>query len=64
MADEGRLQLPLTGGGSQLTAVVRTLGEADIPLASLDTHIPSLDEVFLKLTGPAAREPVAARSAT
>ncbi|AWN28673.1 ATP-binding cassette domain-containing protein [Streptomyces libani] len=63
MTDEGRLQLPLTGGGSQLTAVVRTLGETGIPLASLHTHIPSLDEVFLKLTGPAAREPVAARSA-
>lgn len=63
VADEGRLQLPLTDGGGQLTAVVRALGEADVPLAALHTHIPSLDDVFLKLTGPAAREPVAARSA-
>ena len=35
----------------QLTRAVRTLGEAGLPLASVDTHTPSLDEVFLALTG-------------
>ncbi|MBT2526881.1 ATP-binding cassette domain-containing protein [Streptomyces sp. ISL-99] len=52
-ADEetGQIRLPLSGDGAQLTDVVRAVGQSDIPLAGLDVHIPSLDEVFLTLTG-------------
>ncbi|WAL62948.1 ATP-binding cassette domain-containing protein [Amycolatopsis cynarae] len=35
----------------QLTRAVRTLGETGLPLVSVDTHTPGLDEVFLALTG-------------
>ncbi|MEV5568193.1 ATP-binding cassette domain-containing protein [Streptomyces sp. NPDC052196] len=53
LADEetGHIQLPLSGEGAQLTDVVRAVGQCDIPLAGLDVRIPSLDEVFLTLTG-------------
>ncbi|MGW1894586.1 ATP-binding cassette domain-containing protein [Streptomyces sp. NPDC002004] len=58
--EHGEIQLPLAEQGQQLIDVVKTLGDADIPLTSLDTHVPSLDEVFLQLTGPEAAR--AARS--
>ncbi|AEW95043.1 MULTISPECIES: daunorubicin resistance protein DrrA family ABC transporter ATP-binding protein [Streptomycetaceae] len=45
------LRLPLSGGGEALTALIRTLGAAGVPLASVETSLPSLDEVFLMLTG-------------
>ncbi|MEU7578412.1 ATP-binding cassette domain-containing protein [Streptomyces sp. NPDC041068] len=52
-ADEaaGLVQLPLPEGGGGLTTAVRALGAAGIPVADLGTHVPSLDEVFLTLTG-------------
>ncbi|WP_285570855.1 ATP-binding cassette domain-containing protein [Streptomyces sp. NBC_01463] len=49
--DTDRVSLPLSAGGHELTSAIRVLGEAGLPLAGVDTHVPSLDEVFLTLTG-------------
>ncbi|MGK5628108.1 ATP-binding cassette domain-containing protein [Streptomyces sp. URMC 123] len=49
--DAGLVQLPLTDRSAGLTAAVRVLAEAGIPLAGINTHVPTLDEVFLTLTG-------------
>lgn len=38
----------------QLTAVVGLLGERGFAIADIATHLPSLDEVFLALTGQKA----------
>ncbi|WP_395296424.1 ATP-binding cassette domain-containing protein [Kitasatospora hibisci] len=67
-ADTGLLSVPITGE-EQLTAVIRALGTRGFAVAGIDTKVPSLDEVFLTITGkpataaaPApslAKEPVA-----
>jgi daunorubicin resistance ABC transporter ATP-binding subunit len=61
---DGLVSLPLGVRGAELTSAVRVLGEAAIPLARVDTHVPSLDEVFLSLTGPPAVGAVTGRSAS
>jgi ABC-2 type transport system ATP-binding protein len=43
------VQLP--GGEAQLAEVVRALDQADLHVASLQLHQPSLDDVFLAKTG-------------
>ena len=51
-SDHGRgVSVQLPGGESQLAEVVRTLDHADIRVASLHLHAPSLDDVFLAETG-------------
>ncbi|MFD9211407.1 ATP-binding cassette domain-containing protein [Streptomyces sioyaensis] len=40
----------------QLTAVVGVLGERGFALAGISTHLPSLDEVFLAITGQKSSE--------
>lgn len=40
----------------QLTAVVNVLGREGIALAGISTHLPSLDEVFLAITGQKTSE--------
>jgi oleandomycin transport system ATP-binding protein len=65
-ADTGLLSVQLTDDG-QLTAVIGTLGTRGFGIAGIHTELPSLDEVFLTITGkssaPAApirdKEPVA-----
>ena len=47
----GRLTLPVSDGPQSLIQVVRRLDEADIRLADLSLRRPSLDDVFLSLTG-------------
>lgn len=49
----GVLHLPLVSD-EQLTAVVGLLGERGFAIADISTHLPSLDEVFLALTGRTA----------
>ncbi len=50
--DGGRgVSVQLPGGESQLAEVVRTLDRADIKVATLQLHAPSLDDVFLAETG-------------
>ncbi|RST19325.1 ATP-binding cassette domain-containing protein [Streptomyces sp. WAC05374] len=48
--DEGLLYVPILSDG-QLTAVVGLLGERGFGIAHIGTHLPSLDEVFLAITG-------------
>ncbi|MFE9253763.1 ATP-binding cassette domain-containing protein [Streptomyces sp. NPDC006879] len=48
--DEGLLYVPILSD-EQLTAVVGLLGARGYAIADLGTHLPSLDEVFLAITG-------------
>ncbi|MEV8523335.1 ATP-binding cassette domain-containing protein [Streptomyces sp. NPDC052000] len=48
--DEGVLNLPILSD-EQLTAVVALLGARGYGIAHIGTHLPSLDEVFLAITG-------------
>jgi ABC-2 type transport system ATP-binding protein len=48
---EQRVSVPTTGSTSLLIAAGRRLEEAQIPLADLGIRRPSLDDVFLALTG-------------
>jgi ABC-2 type transport system ATP-binding protein len=55
-ADQRRVSIPTTGGTSQLIAVGRKLEEAGIELDDLGIRRPSLDDVFLALTGARTQE--------
>ncbi|MFJ8000761.1 ATP-binding cassette domain-containing protein [Streptomyces sp. NPDC096310] len=50
VADEGLLYVPILSDG-QLTAVIGLLAERGFAIAHIGTHLPSLDEVFLAITG-------------
>ncbi|MCG6493287.1 ATP-binding cassette domain-containing protein [Kitasatospora sp. A2-31] len=60
-ADTGLLSVPITGE-EQLTAVIRVLGTNGFAVAGIDTKVPSLDEVFLTITGKPAAAAVPAPS--
>ena len=47
---EGLVSVPILSD-EQLTAVVGLLGARGFGIAHIDTHLPSLDEVFLSITG-------------
>jgi ABC-2 type transport system ATP-binding protein len=47
----GAVTVQLPGGESQLAEIVRALDQADLKVASLQLHQPSLDDVFLAKTG-------------
>jgi ABC-2 type transport system ATP-binding protein len=47
----GAVTVQLPGGESQLAEIVRTLDHAQLKVASLQLHQPSLDDVFLAKTG-------------
>jgi ABC-2 type transport system ATP-binding protein len=51
-----RLVVPVTQGAQLLTAVVRDLDAAGVPLDDLALRRPTLDDVFLALTGRPAEE--------
>lgn len=55
MFDEARgfLVIPAADGSRSLMAVVRAMDEASIPIADVQLHKPTLDDVFLTLTGHA-----------
>jgi daunorubicin resistance ABC transporter ATP-binding subunit len=56
-ADQRRVRIPTTGGTQLLISAGRTLEEAGIALDDLGLRRPSLDDVFLALTGaPTAEE--------
>ncbi len=46
-----RVSAPTAGGASDLATIVRGLGEAGIPVEEIALRRPTLDEVFLTLTG-------------
>ncbi|MFJ1746604.1 ATP-binding cassette domain-containing protein [Streptomyces sp. NPDC088116] len=54
--DEGLLYVPILTD-AQLTAVVGLLGERGFGIAHIGTHLPSLDEVFLAITGQKTTSP-------
>jgi ABC-2 type transport system ATP-binding protein len=51
-----RLTVPSNGGAQSLVQVVRDLDEARIPIDDIGLRRPTLDDVFLSLTGHAAEE--------
>ncbi|HET7560365.1 MAG TPA: ATP-binding cassette domain-containing protein [Limnochordia bacterium] len=53
-AETGRLTVPVQGGAAALTAVVRELDAAGVVIEDIALRLPTLDEVFMKLTGHAA----------
>ncbi|MFI2187839.1 ATP-binding cassette domain-containing protein [Streptomyces sioyaensis] len=53
--DEGVVNVPIISD-EQLTAVVGVLGQRGFALAGISTHLPSLDEAFLAITGHKSSE--------
>jgi len=53
-AEERRMTLPAKGGAATLMAAARRLDESDITLDDLSLRRPSLDDVFMALTGHGA----------
>jgi ABC-2 type transport system ATP-binding protein len=49
-----RLRVPVTGGAQRLVQVVRDLDEAGVAIDDVGLRRPTLDDVFLSLTGHAA----------
>ena len=59
--EHGQLRLPIRGGGDVLAQVVRALDSAGVAVDELALHRPTLDDVFLALTGHAAEDQVVAK---
>jgi ABC-2 type transport system ATP-binding protein len=55
--DAGHVSLPVSGGADELVAAVQALGEANIALDDVALRRPTLDDVFLALTGHTTHEP-------
>ena len=56
--DERRLTVAAQGGAQQLVDVVRDLGDEGIAVADVGLRRPTLDDVFLELTGHGAEKPL------
>ncbi|HEX3454445.1 MAG TPA: ATP-binding cassette domain-containing protein [Gaiellaceae bacterium] len=55
---DGTISLPITGAaGGAVTDAVRRLDGAEIAIDDIATHTPTLDDVFLELTGRTAADP-------
>jgi hypothetical protein len=52
----GRISLPVHHGAGTLAEVVRRIHGAGLEVAELSLHRPSLDDVFLSLTGRRAED--------
>jgi ABC-type multidrug transport system ATPase subunit len=57
--DSGRVLLPVANGAAALPALASRLADAGLLVSDLALRRPSLDDVFLALTGRAAEEPSA-----
>jgi ABC-2 type transport system ATP-binding protein len=57
--DDVTVSLRVPGAGSHLAGLVRDLDAAGVALASVDVRRPTLDDVFLNLTGRSLREDAA-----
>ena len=55
-----RLVLTVARGDTAVPQLLRALDRARLPLVSVQVHRPTLDDVFLTLTGRSLREPAAA----
>ena len=62
--EEGRLSLPVSNGSGALADVVRRLDDADVEIVDLALRRPTLDDVFLTLTGTTAEDAEAAAPPT
>ena len=49
--------VPVASGADALIAAVRALDAEEVPIGDLGVRRPSLDDVFLSLTGHMAEEP-------
>jgi ABC-2 type transport system ATP-binding protein len=56
-AENSRVSFPVTSGADDLVAAVQALGTADISLDDIALRRPTLDDVFLTLTGHTTAEP-------
>ncbi len=54
--DTGEVRVPVKGGATVLAEAVRHLDAAGVPIADLALHRPTLDDVFLALTGRATAD--------
>ena len=52
-----RVTVPAEGGAQHLVEVLRALGDADIEIDDIGLRRPTLDDVFLSLTGHTAEQP-------
>ena len=59
-----RVTVPSDGGASRLINVVRDLGEAGIVIDDIGLRRPTLDDVFLSLTGHVASRSTRGRRST
>lgn len=50
-SSDGMLSVQLEGGASQMPDVIRALDEAGIKLDTIELHMPTLDDVFQRVTG-------------
>ena len=55
--ENSRVSFPVTSGADDLVAAVQALGTADISLDDITLRRPTLDDVFLTLTGHTTAEP-------
>lgn len=55
-AEQDCVMVPVSGGGSAVVAAVRALDEAHVGITEIGLRRPTLDDVFLSLTGHAAVE--------
>ena len=54
--DRGLLVIPAEDGSRSLVAVVRAMDDAAVPILDIELHKPTLDDVFLSLTGHIAEQ--------
>ena len=59
-----RMTAPFTGGARQLPELVRAIDDAGIVLAGIELRPPTLDDVFLQLTGHGAEGEMLAETTT
>ena len=55
-ARDHQLVVPVAGGAADLVEFLRRLDRAGIPVSDVGLRRPTLDDVFLQLTGHAAEE--------
>ncbi len=55
-SEEGKVSIPVPNGASLLPQIVRALDDKKIPLSNMRVRQPTLDDVFLALTGRSAEE--------
>ena len=54
-AEVGRVSISVTNGAGSLATIVRELDATGVSISGIELREPSLDEVFLALTGHAAQ---------